>query len=72
MINKELRTNIFIAKKEYGVRQYELAEKLGITEYKMTRVLQSELTIPQQKKIAQALTELIEEKSLLPLEEVKL
>lgn len=72
MINEELRTSIYVAKKEYGVRQYELAEKLGITECKMTRVLQSELTIPQQKKIAQALQELVEEKAIMPLELVKL
>ena len=72
MINEELRVNIFLAKEEYGIMQYELANKLGVSRFKLQRLLQMELTIPQQKKIAQALTELIEEKSLLPLEEVKL
>lgn len=72
MINEELRTSIYVARKDYGVKQYELAEKLGIPDYKLTRVLQSELTIPQQKKIAQALQELVEEKAIMPLEFVKL
>lgn len=68
----KLREDIYVAKIEHGITQYEIAEKLGISRFKLCRLLQRELTIPQQKKIAQALTELIEEKSLLPLEEVKL
>ena len=58
MINKKLRLEIY----KSNVKQYELAEKLGMERTKLCRLLQRELTPEETDKIFKALKELEKEK----------
>ncbi len=65
MINMELRLAIY----KSNVYQYEIAKRLGITDYKLCRLLRTEITKRQAKLILDTLKELEKEKEQ---EEVKL
>ena len=63
MINMKLRLEIFKSE----VYQYELAEKLGISRFKLNRLLQTELSKEKEQLIFNALRELEEEKAKQPV-----
>ena len=58
----QLRLEIYKAKEIYKVYQYEIAEKLGISRFKLNRLLQTEIPKETEDKIFKALEELKEEK----------
>lgn len=57
MTNAEIRSTA----KTAGVRQWQIAEKLGISEFTLTRRMRHDLTQEQQKEILNAIIELAEE-----------
>ncbi len=63
MSNTKLRIEIYKSK----VKQYEIAERLEISPYKMCRLLQTDLSEEQKKKILDTLRELEQEKAQEPV-----
>ena len=57
MTNVEIRSTA----KKAGVRQWQIAEKLGISEFTLIRRMRHDLTQEQQKEILNAIIELAEE-----------
>ena len=62
MINLNLRIEIYKAKETHKVYQYEIAERLGISRFKLNRLLQTEINKETEDKIFKALEELKAEK----------
>lgn len=62
MINMQLRLEIYKAKEINKVYQYEIAERLGISRFKLNRLLQTEITKETEDKIFKALEEIKAEK----------
>ena len=60
MVNEKLKFKIF----KSDVYQYEIAEKLGISRFKLNRLLQTQITKEQEDLILNTLTELETEKKL--------
>lgn len=63
MINMKLRLEIYKAKEVNKIYQYEIAEKLGISRFKLNRLLQREISKDTEQKIFKALDELKTEKA---------
>lgn len=60
MVNEKLKFKIF----KSDVYQYEIAEKLGISRFKLNRLLQTQITKEQEDLILNTLAELETEKKL--------
>ena len=58
----QLRLEIYKAKEINKVYQYEIAERLGISRFKLNRLLQTEITKETEDKIFKALEEIKAEK----------
>ena len=63
MINMKLRLEIY----KSDVYQYEIADKLGISRFKLCRLLQTEISKEQEQLIFSALRELENEKAQEPV-----
>ena len=57
MTNVEIRSTA----KKAGVRQWQIAEKLGISEFTLIRRMRHDLTQEQQKEILNAIIDIAEE-----------
>lgn len=57
MTNAEIRSTA----KKAGVRQWQIAEKLGISEFTLIRRMRHDLTQEQQKEILNAIIDIAEE-----------